>query len=83
MDVTPQDRLKAIETVKELMAMYDGARHAKHQEASDEKDYAKAKLLDNEADGLGVVAEKLAVVLSVVEDAANRRRRPRERVEAG
>ena len=81
--MTPQDRLKAIETVKELIAVYDGARHVKYQEASDAADYAASKALDNEADGMGVVVEKLAVVLAVVEDAANRRRRPPKRREAG
>lgn len=82
-DVTPQDRLKALETMGELAAMYSHHRSELLRRSEEATDYQLSKDLFNEAEGAAVVLEKLERVRAVIEDAVNRRKRRPKRQDQG
>lgn len=83
MTIGMHERLLAIETVDDLIAIYDSHRAHHEREQGQTTNYAQSKLHANEADGAMVMMEKLNNVRAVIADATNRRRRAPRTQKAG
>lgn len=74
-----RDRLRALEYVDELIAVYNAQAGHIRRSAESEQDATKRMDLDNSARSCEAVAERLAHVRAVVDAAITSAKRPRRR----